>query len=304
MTLTAVAARHVTFTAWRGPDGLAAGSHLGTVVRDGRLACGCAAGTFSLRRPLRRPSRRPRSATSGPRGSPRRWSAASRRPSWCRPGTPRRPDDSWLLVEARTATGHDSAGAAGPAGSASPAGPTPTARSTPPPCPGRPTRPPAWRPTCSRPATAFTAYQLRVTLPAGPAAAARPTVRMLGGDGLPGARPRRPRTCPPAAWRGASSCRCRRTPSSCTAATTSHWDRGGRSWCSPTSTSMLLAFHDRLPAPGDYAWVEPGVPGPVRGAGRPARLRLRLRAAPGTGRSTPPTPAGTAPTRSSPGCAR
>ena len=39
-----------------------------------------------------------------------------------------------------------------------------------------------------------------------------------------------------------------------------HWDLGGNSWCSPTSTSMLLAFHDRLPAPSDYAWVEPGFP--------------------------------------------
>ena len=56
-----------------------------------------------------------------------------------------------------------------------------------------------------------------------------------------------------------------------------HWDRGGRSWCSPTSTSMVLAFHDRLPAPGDYAWVEPALPAAVRRAGRPARLRLRLR---------------------------
>jgi hypothetical protein len=39
-----------------------------------------------------------------------------------------------------------------------------------------------------------------------------------------------------------------------------HWDRGGRSWCSPTSTSMLLAFHDRLPTPEDYAWVEEHFP--------------------------------------------
>jgi hypothetical protein len=38
------------------------------------------------------------------------------------------------------------------------------------------------------------------------------------------------------------------------------WDNGGESWCSPTSTSMLLAFHDRLPSPGDYDWVEPEVP--------------------------------------------
>jgi hypothetical protein len=35
---------------------------------------------------------------------------------------------------------------------------------------------------------------------------------------------------------------------------------GGASWCSPTTTSMLLAFHDRLPAPADYAWVDPSVP--------------------------------------------
>ena len=39
-----------------------------------------------------------------------------------------------------------------------------------------------------------------------------------------------------------------------------HWGQGGESWCSPTSTSMLLAFHDRLPSPGDYDWVEPAVP--------------------------------------------
>ena len=41
-----------------------------------------------------------------------------------------------------------------------------------------------------------------------------------------------------------------------------HWDRGGRSWCSPTSMSMLLAYHDRLPEPGDYAWVQPDYPNP------------------------------------------
>jgi hypothetical protein len=39
-----------------------------------------------------------------------------------------------------------------------------------------------------------------------------------------------------------------------------HWDSGGGSWCSPTSTSMLLSFHDRLPEPAEYAWVDPGQP--------------------------------------------
>jgi Peptidase_C39 like family len=38
------------------------------------------------------------------------------------------------------------------------------------------------------------------------------------------------------------------------------WDSGGASWCSPTSTSMLLAFHDRLPTPADHAWVDPSHP--------------------------------------------
>jgi hypothetical protein len=38
------------------------------------------------------------------------------------------------------------------------------------------------------------------------------------------------------------------------------WAQGGRSWCSPTSISMLLAFHDRLPPPEDYGWVEDGSP--------------------------------------------
>jgi hypothetical protein len=39
-----------------------------------------------------------------------------------------------------------------------------------------------------------------------------------------------------------------------------HWDSGGSSWCSPTSTSMLLGFHDRLPAPAEHAWVDPAHP--------------------------------------------
>lgn len=34
------------------------------------------------------------------------------------------------------------------------------------------------------------------------------------------------------------------------------WDGGGESWCSPTSTSMLLDFWGRGPAPADYAWVD------------------------------------------------
>ena len=38
-----------------------------------------------------------------------------------------------------------------------------------------------------------------------------------------------------------------------------HWDSGGASWCSPTSTSMVLAHWGRLPAPEEYAWVDPAL---------------------------------------------
>ena len=34
------------------------------------------------------------------------------------------------------------------------------------------------------------------------------------------------------------------------------WDGGGEAWCSPTSTSMVLAYWNTGPTPADYAWVE------------------------------------------------
>ncbi|MEV0456509.1 C39 family peptidase [Catellatospora methionotrophica] len=36
------------------------------------------------------------------------------------------------------------------------------------------------------------------------------------------------------------------------------WDNGGEAWCSPASTSMVLAYWGAGPAPADYAWVAPG----------------------------------------------
>ncbi len=40
------------------------------------------------------------------------------------------------------------------------------------------------------------------------------------------------------------------------------YDGGGEAWCSPTSTSMVLGYWDRLPAPRDYAWVDPSYEDP------------------------------------------
>jgi hypothetical protein len=35
------------------------------------------------------------------------------------------------------------------------------------------------------------------------------------------------------------------------------YDGGGEAWCSPTSTSMVLAYYESLPAPSTYRWVDP-----------------------------------------------
>lgn len=35
------------------------------------------------------------------------------------------------------------------------------------------------------------------------------------------------------------------------------WDGGGEAWCSPTSTSMAVAYWGTGPTPQDYDWVEP-----------------------------------------------
>ncbi|MGQ5260036.1 peptidase C39 family protein [Micromonospora sp. ZYX-F-536] len=41
------------------------------------------------------------------------------------------------------------------------------------------------------------------------------------------------------------------------------WGGGGDSWCSPTCTSMVLAYWGAGPRPERYAWVEPPGPRPV-----------------------------------------
>ncbi|MDI1463102.1 C39 family peptidase [Catellatospora sp. KI3] len=40
------------------------------------------------------------------------------------------------------------------------------------------------------------------------------------------------------------------------------YNGGGEAWCSPTSTSMVLAWWNALPGPADYAWVDDADPAP------------------------------------------
>ena len=123
-------------------------------VADGSLGFGAAAGTPDLRRPLLRRAAPGRLRVVGlalpevETGFP----ATELVPSW----NATTPGDSWLLVEARTASDQGRvvrAVAAGRGGSRSRTGPTPTGRSTPRPCRGRSTRPSTWRPTCWPPTT-------------------------------------------------------------------------------------------------------------------------------------------------------
>jgi len=44
------------------------------------------------------------------------------------------------------------------------------------------------------------------------------------------------------------------------AGTYPQWDNGGEAWCSPTSTTMLLAFWRSLPGSRDLAWIPDGTP--------------------------------------------
>ena len=256
MTLTAVAARHVTFTAWRGRAGLAAGSHLGTVVEDGRLAWGAAAGTFTYADPHGEPPT-PVGYEWAAWVSPEvecDFGATELVPSW----NAETPADSWLLVEARTATGSAAAGRRWTRWFS-------LARWADSDREIHPTSVPDQAEEAVRVETdvlagaGFTAYQLRVSLARRPGSAARPTVRMLGAmasrvpedapeDVSPGGLAWGVELPVPPYSQHLHRGEYRR------------WDQGGSTWCSPTSMSMLLAFHDRLPEPRDYAWVEPEVP--------------------------------------------
>lgn len=42
----------------------------------------------------------------------------------------------------------------------------------------------------------------------------------------------------------------------------SQWDGGGKAWCSPAATTMVLHFWGAGPSPAEYAWVDPSDPDP------------------------------------------
>lgn len=262
MTLTATPPRHVAFRSWRGADGFGQGSRQGSTVEDDLLTFGTAAGTFVYADPYADEPSTPVTYEWAAWVSPEvetGFAATEVVPSW----NASTPADSWLLVEARTATPDGDNGQ------------------------GRrwsrwftlarwadsdreihPTSVPGQDDLATRVQTdvlaagdglAWAAHQVRVSLVRRVGSTARPTVRMVGAmaSQVPGEPP--DEVSPGgAAWGVELSV----PPYSqqLYRGEYLHWDRGGRSWCSPTSMSMLLAFHGRLPSPDDYAWVEPGFP--------------------------------------------
>jgi hypothetical protein len=107
----------------------------------------------------------------------------------------------------------------------------------------------------------WASYQLRVTLLRRPDSTAVPTVSLVGAvasghepalETAPGAGPARGTVLPVPAYsqqlhRGQDP----------------HLNHGGESWCSPTSTSMVLGTWGLGPDAGELAWVDPSYADPV-----------------------------------------
>ncbi|MGA8255501.1 MAG: C39 family peptidase [Nocardioides sp.] len=104
--------------------------------------------------------------------------------------------------------------------------------------------------------TELTSYQVRVTLARRAGSSLRPSVDMVGAvaSRLPGDATA---TSAPGVGRGIVL----DVPRYSQMVHEGHypqWNGGGEAWCSPTSTSMVLGYYDKLPAPSAYGWVPEG----------------------------------------------
>jgi hypothetical protein len=252
VTLVAAPPRHVALTTWRAAT-LAQGSHQGTQVVDGALTIVAPAGTLTYADPYAQPSV-PTTYEWAAWVSPQVETAFATTevvPSW----NGETPGDSWLLVEARTATDEEGRRRWSPWFT--------LARWADSDREIHPTSVPGQVADGARVVTdvvearggaRFTAYQLRVSLLRRVGSDARPTVRLVTAMAS-----QVPPDAPEEVSGGGSAWGVELPvppySQQLHRGEFLHWDRGGRSWCSPTSTSMLLAFHDRLPAPREYDWV-------------------------------------------------
>ncbi len=102
----------------------------------------------------------------------------------------------------------------------------------------------------------LTSWQLRLTLyrPAGTTQS--PSVRSLGAMASHLPDPAKYPTSAPLAARGVTL-DVPQYSQELHAGQYPQWDNGGEAWCSPTSTSMVVAYWGTGPSPADYSWVDP-----------------------------------------------
>jgi hypothetical protein len=242
---------HVSFRAWRSGE-VPGGVHLGTLPGAGGVELAEAVGTRSYDDPHGSSEARDYewAAWVAPAVTPGH-AFTELVPSW----NARTPDDSWLEVEARTSSDgvHWSHWFSLGRWAETDTEIHPT--SVPDQDTGDTTV--ATDVLESSGPTEWTSYQLRVTLLRRPGSDATPSVSLLGavvsGPGEPATpsgrgTPVRGVELPVPAYsqqthRGEYP----------------QWDSGGESWCSPTSTSMVLGRWGRAPTEAEMAWVEPGI---------------------------------------------
>jgi hypothetical protein len=109
--------------------------------------------------------------------------------------------------------------------------------------------------------TSISSYQLRVTLYRLPGTGAAPVVRTLGAfaSAIPD-RDEFPVSPSGGAW--GIELNVPKYSQNIHLGEYPQWDGGGEAWCSPTSTSMVVASYGRGPSPADYAWVDPSYADP------------------------------------------
>ncbi|NDZ82149.1 peptidase C39 family protein [Streptomyces sp. SID10853] len=102
-------------------------------------------------------------------------------------------------------------------------------------------------------------YRLRLTLYRTPGTRLTPTVRRVGAmaSDIPDRF-----TVPPSVPRIARELKVPRFSQDIHAGQYPQYDNGGEAWCSPTSSSMIIKYWGRGPAPADMAWIDPSYADP------------------------------------------
>jgi Peptidase_C39 like family len=107
----------------------------------------------------------------------------------------------------------------------------------------------------------LTAYQLRVTLYRTPTTTEQPRLRLVGAvaSDAPNQKPLIPT---PLGGAEGITLAVPQYSQEIHAGQYPQYDGGGEAWCSPTSTSMVLAYWGALPPPSEWSWVDPSYADP------------------------------------------